>query len=209
MKLKQLESHLQSVEVFAEPKIIYEQYPTRPHLAAQILYTAHTVYDDIEDKVVADIGCGCGVLGIAAGMLGAGHLIGLDIDQDAIDIAQQNAEEQEIEIDFIRTNVADDALPIRSGYVDTVLMNPPFGTKTRPGVDMLFLKKGIELANCAVYSLHKTSTREHILKKAEEWGVECKVLAEMKFEVPAMYKFHKKKSVDIEVDLLRFEKRAL
>ncbi|KAI9591580.1 methyltransferase-like protein 5 [Syncephalis fuscata] len=207
MKLKQLESYLQEVAVFDEPKIVYEQYPTRPHLAAQILYTAHSVYDDIEDKVVADLGCGCGVLSIAAGMLGAGHLIGLDIDQDAIDIAQSNAEQQEIEVDLIRTNVADDVLPIRPGYVDTVLMNPPFGTKTRPGIDMLFLRQGIELAKHAVYSLHKTSTREHILKKAKEWNVKCTVLAELKFDVPAMYKFHKKKSVDIEVDLLRFEKQ--
>jgi predicted RNA methylase len=69
----------------------------------------------------------------------------LDIDQDAIDIAQSNAEEQEIDIDFIRTNIADAAIPIRSGYVDTVLMNPPFGTKTRPGIDMLFLRQGIEV----------------------------------------------------------------
>jgi predicted RNA methylase len=59
-------------------------------------------------------------------------------------------------------------------------MNPPFGTKTRPGVDMLFLQQAIKLAKHAVYSLHKTSTRQHILKRAQAWGVECSVLAEMK-----------------------------
>lgn len=30
-----------------------------------------------------------------------------------------------------------------------------------------------------------------------------KVVAEMKFDIPNMYKFHKQKSVDVEVDLIR------
>lgn len=33
MKLKELESCLQQVDVFEEPKIIFEQYPTSPHIA--------------------------------------------------------------------------------------------------------------------------------------------------------------------------------
>ena len=35
---------------------------------------------------------------------------------------------------------------------------------------MIFLERGIQLASRSVYSLHKTSTREHVLKKAEGWG---------------------------------------
>jgi predicted RNA methylase len=37
-----------------------------------MLYTADTVYDDIEDKAVGDFCSGCGILGIAANILGAG-----------------------------------------------------------------------------------------------------------------------------------------
>lgn len=33
MKLKELESCLQQVDVFEEPKVFLEQYPTRPHIA--------------------------------------------------------------------------------------------------------------------------------------------------------------------------------
>lgn len=33
------------------------------------------------------------------------------------------------------------------------------------------------------------------------------VLAQLRFDIPATYKFHKRDSVDIEVDLIRFEKR--
>ncbi|CAN0900116.1 rRNA N6-adenosine-methyltransferase METTL5 [Linum grandiflorum] len=43
--------------------------------------------------------------------------------------------------------------------VDTVVMNPPFGTRKK-GADMDFLSAALKIASQAVYSLHKTSTRE-------------------------------------------------
>jgi hypothetical protein len=39
MKLKKLESLLQDVAEFGQPKILLEQYPTRPHIAACMLHT--------------------------------------------------------------------------------------------------------------------------------------------------------------------------
>ncbi|KAI9026632.1 methyltransferase-like protein 5-like protein [Phycomyces nitens] len=205
MKLKELEGILQDCAVFSSPKIQYEQYPTTAHLAARMLYTADTVYDDIEDKVVGDFGCGCGILSIAANILGAGYSIGFDIDPDAVAIAQENCDQFDISMDFVLTDLSKSTLERFKGRIDTIVMNPPFGTKVK-GVDMVLLKKAIEIAGTAVYSLHKTSTRDHIMKKAKEWGVDCEVLAELKFDVPMMYKFHKKKSVDIAVDFLRFSK---
>lgn len=53
------------------PKIQYEQYPTSAHLAARVLHVAQETFDDIEGRVVADFGCGCGILGIGASLLGA------------------------------------------------------------------------------------------------------------------------------------------
>ena len=41
-------------------------------LSAAMLHTVQSTFDDIEDKLVADLGCGCGVLSIGAVMLGAG-----------------------------------------------------------------------------------------------------------------------------------------
>jgi predicted RNA methylase len=38
MKLKHLEAALQDMEVFEQPKVHLEQYPTTPHLAACCLY---------------------------------------------------------------------------------------------------------------------------------------------------------------------------
>jgi predicted RNA methylase len=170
--------------------------------ASRMLYTAQSMYDDIEDKVVADLGCGCGVLSIGANQLGALYNFAFDIDDDALEICRENMEGFEIEnMDLIKVDV--ETLTLRD-KVDTVFMNPPFGTKTHKGIDMVFLKKAIDISTRAVYSLHKTSTREHIFKKAKEWGVTCEVVAELRYDIPAMYKFHKKKSVDIQVDFLRF-----
>lgn len=47
--------------------------------------------------------------------------------------------------------------------------------------------------------------RTHVLKVASEYGAKGKVLAELKYDLPNTYKFHKKNSVDIQVDFIRFE----
>lgn len=195
LKLKELESRLQEVDGFEKPKLLLEQYPTRPHIAACMLYTIHNTYDDIESKAVADLGCGCGVLSIGAAMLGAGLCVGFDIDEDALEIFNKNVEEFELtNVDMIQCDVY--SLSSRmSKLFDTVIMNPPFGTKNNKGTDMAFLKTALGMARTAVYSLHKSSTREHIQKKAAEWKVKTEIIAELRYDLPALYNFHKKKSV--------------
>lgn len=45
----------------------------------------------------------------------------------------------------------------------------------------------------------------YIQKKAQEWGARGSVVAELRYNIEASYKFHKHKSKDIEVDFWRFE----
>ncbi|XP_075081461.1 uncharacterized protein LOC107775069 isoform X2 [Nicotiana tabacum] len=184
MKLKQLEGLLGSLEQFSSPKIELEQYPTGAHIASRMLYTADNSFEDVNSKVVADFGCGCGTLGLAAGLLGAGSVIGLDIDTESLEIASANADELEV--------------------VETVVMNPPFGTR-RKGADMEFLSAAMKVASQAVYSLHKTTTREHVKRAAlrDYHARTAEVICELRYDVPQLYKFHKKKEVDIAVDLWR------
>ncbi|XP_077978889.1 rRNA N(6)-adenosine-methyltransferase METTL5-like [Glandiceps talaboti] len=205
MKLKELESYLQQVETFNSPKILLEQYATRPHIAACMLHTIHNRYDDIEDKFVGDLGCGCGVLSIGSHMLNASLCIGFDIDDDALDICRKNCGEFDItNLDLIQCNICNmDTTKWKKSF-DTVIMNPPFGTKHNEGIDMVFLRTALDMATTAVYSLHKTSTRKHIEKKSKEWSVHMEVIAELRFDLPASYKFHKHKSVDVQVDFIRF-----
>jgi len=204
MKLKELESHLQQVEEFDSPKILLEQYPTRPHIAACMLHTMAATFGDIEGRTVADLGCGCGVLSLGCVMLGADFVTGFDIDPDALAIFQQNIEEFEMDnLELVNLDTRNIG-PDWKGRVDTVVMNPPFGTKHNKGLDLVFLEAGLEMASTAVYSLHKTSTRDHVLSKARSWGAEGRVLAELRYDLPATYKHHKKASVDICVDFIRF-----
>eukprot|EP00752_Nemacystus_decipiens_P010035 g8948.t1 len=209
MKLKHLESALQSVTTYSElgadkVNIELEQYSTSAHLAARMVFTAEFEFGDIEDRNVLDLGCGTGMLGIAASILGAGSVTGLDIDDEALRVAAENAECMDVGMDLVCCDIARN--PCVPERFDVVLMNPPFGTR-RAGIDIIFVERALEAAS-TVYSMHKTSTRKHLLKKAEQWGVDITVLAQLRFDIPATYKFHKRNSVDVEVDLIRFKKRA-
>ncbi|XP_074558907.1 uncharacterized protein LOC141814855 isoform X1 [Curcuma longa] len=207
MKLKQLEGLLGTLQQFSHPKIELEQYPTGPHIASRLLYTAENTYGDISGKIVADFGCGCGTLGLASALLDAEQVIGVDIDPQSLEIASENAVDLELEMDFMQCDINN--LRWRDHLVDTVVMNPPFGTR-RKGSDIEFLAKALKVASCAVYSLHKTTTRDYIKKiAARDLNAKtAEVLCELRYDVPQLYKFHKKKEVDIAVDLWRFVPNA-
>jgi ribosomal protein L11 methyltransferase len=57
-------------------------------------------------ETVLDYGCGSGILAIAALKLGAGPVIGVDIDPQAIQASQFNAEQNQVKADFFLPNDA-------------------------------------------------------------------------------------------------------
>ncbi|KAJ8674278.1 hypothetical protein QAD02_005540 [Eretmocerus hayati] len=207
MKLRELEEMLQSLSAFDKPNLLLEQYATSPHIASRMLHVAQTQYDDIEDRTVADLGAGCGILSIGASLLGASHVIGFEIDPSALAIFSENCEELEAEVDLICCDIIKYLPGKFEGFFDTVIMNPPFGTKHNTGMDVKFLEIASKLTKTTIYSLHKSSTRAHILQKGRYLGFKSEVLAELRFDLPHTYKFHKKKSVDVEVDFIRFSKK--
>ncbi len=72
---------------------------------------------------------------------------------------------------------------------------------------MAFLKRASQMSRLAVYSLHKTSTRNHISKSVASLGFASgKAVAQLRYNLAQTHKHHKKESVDIEVDLWRFDK---
>ena len=135
MKLKQLEGLLQNLDVFEKPKVDLEQYPTTPHIASHMLYTIDQTFDDIQGSSVADLGCGCGVLSVGAAILGSNYVVGFDIDADALELAKQNLEESGVErVELVQCDVNSiDSMIVRADLFDTVIMNPPFGTKNNAG----------------------------------------------------------------------------
>lgn len=204
MKLNKLEQYLQDVDAFESPVIRLEQYMTPPNITACMVHTIQSSFGDIEDKLVADLGCGTGMLTIASSLLGAAFCTGFDIDIEALKICANNLQVFEIpQYDLILCDITSHDTDKFHKLFDTVIMNPPFGTNIK-GMDVEFLKVALSMAKGAVYSLHKTSTREHITLKARSWKVKSKVIAQLRFDLPHTYSFHKKKSVDIAVDLHRF-----
>lgn len=60
---------------------------------------------------------------------------------------------------------------------DIITRNPPLGAKNNNRIDMTFLKVALEMARTAVYSLNKSSTREHIQKKVTKWKIKIDITA--------------------------------
>jgi predicted RNA methylase len=193
-----LEDLLESLRPHPDPDPWLEQYTTPTEVAAEMLFTAAYVYDDIEDKVVADLGCGTGRLGIGALLLGAQYVIGVDIDPRAVAVALKNAEIAEVSSRCYL--VSSDVATLR-GVFDTVLMNPPFGTKHRHR-DVMFLSEALRLAR-SVYSIHKSSTRQFIKGFIQRRGGKVSSLLQMELEIPWMFDFHEKVRKSVTVDLYR------
>lgn len=139
--------------------------------------------------------------------MGAESVVGIDVDSDALEQARQNIDSFE-DLPPIKL-VNADISRIEPEFLeelecDVCIMNPPFGTKIK-GIDAVFLDVAFSIAKTSVYSLHKSSTRSFILKKAERCGWTGKVVAQMRFDLPKTFRFHKQDSKDIFVDLFRFE----
>ena len=150
MKKVQLERILQSLEAVPSPRPDIEQYPTPAGLAAEVAYIAHGK-GDLAGCRVLDARCGNGVLGIAAKLLGAAEVVGVDIDPLAIQVAERNAHRAKVEIEWRHADVRSVAGPF-----DTVLMNPPFGSQTKHA-DLPFLDTALSVARVG-YSFHNGVT---------------------------------------------------
>jgi ribosomal protein L11 methyltransferase len=58
-----------------------------------------------------DVGCGSGVLAIAAARLGFAPVVALDVDESAVDAAQRNAKANGVDLTVERADATSDSLP--------------------------------------------------------------------------------------------------
>lgn len=197
MRRKELEIILQRIPPLPRYDVWYEQYQTPPDLASFILYTAADK-GDIEGKRVADFGCGSGILAIGAAMLGASEVIGIDIDPIAISESMRNAEIFRVSerTKFLLMDVRDFDME-----VDTVLQNPPFGTKRRH-MDIIFLEKALSVAR-VVYSVHKAGNTEFIRRVVERLGGAVDEIWSSRIRIPKIHKFHLKEVYPVDVEVFR------
>ncbi len=191
MNKKKLAVELSKLEKFEKVKSNLEQYSTDSETVASILWNAF-MQGNIENKVVADLGCGNGVFGIGALMLGAKVVYFVDIDKKVLDVAIRNCKFENVHfrnIDILEFNEK----------VDTVVMNPPFGVQ-EDHADKNFLEKSMEVSDI-IYSIHKIESKKFIesLAKDNEFkvvGIEKKTLILRK-----TMKFHKAEKYPVKVGI--------
>jgi len=197
MKQKDLEIMLQKVPTYENPNPFIEQYMTPASIAADIIFTAFG-FGDIQDKKVVDLGCGTGIFSFGAKIANAKEVTGIDIDEQAIKIAQSYAEKNKEDIEFITKDVKD-----VDTECDTVIMNPPFGAqKSNRWADRGFIEKGFEISK-VIYSLHLTKTLSFIEKLVSSLNGEIYFKKNYLFPIKHSYFFHKKKAENVDITLLR------
>jgi putative methylase len=218
-----LEKAISTVKPHPAPKAYLEQYTITPQVAAEVLYIAAYIHDDIIDKTIVDLGCGTGRLAIGAALLGAREAIGVDIDKTAVRLAQKNAEKMGVEEKTLWIAADIDAI---QGAFNTVLQNPPFGVQRRRA-DRKFIIKSLELGT-RIYSLHKGGERNREFIKRlrspgsrfmptqpspflksfiEKQGGEIRGVYAVLMEIPHMFDFHKKQKHRFVVDLYVIDSR--
>ncbi|MBI2550330.1 methyltransferase [Candidatus Woesearchaeota archaeon] len=193
-------SKLAVFEKFGKPQLLKEQYATDSEAAAEAMWFAY-MHGDIQGKVVADFGCGTGLLGIAALLLGSEKVYFVDNDDDALAIAEKNITAAAAMADFeiMRADIAD-----FGKKADTVIQNPPFGTKTKHA-DREFLATAFKSAG-TVYSFHKAETADFVKRFAAENGFRVTNILPLQLQLKPTYEFHRSRMRRVEVGLFRIEK---
>jgi putative methylase len=205
VRKRDLERTLSEIEANPQPKAYLEQYTTPSTVAAETLYLAAYVNDDIIGKIVVELGCGTGRLAIGAALLGAKEVFGVDLDGAAVRVAQKNAKKLGVN-ENTHWIVGD--IDVVNGSFDTVLQNPPFGVQ-RKGADRRFIIKSLALSG-TIYSFHKSgdSNREFIKRFIEEHGGKISNIFPVSMEIPKMFKFHTKKKQITQVDLYLYRRKS-
>ena len=193
----QLERILQSLEPVKIPSPSTEQYPTPAAIAAEVIQFA-LGRSDIAGRSVVDLGCGNGVLAIAAKLSGAARVLGVDADPESVEVSRRNAERSEVEVEWEVADVSS----VHERF-DTVLMNPPFGAQTRHA-DRPFIDAAMQLGK-VVYTFLNAPSEPFVERRIETTGSRITDRLEYRFPIPHLFSFHRQDVRTHEVLLYRVE----
>ena len=208
-KRKHLEMFLDAVPDFTNPISKWEQYKTPADLAASILWRAKE-NQHIYNKEIIDIGSGTGILGIGASALGASRILFLDIDRRThiqrkkwADLTNVpfTTKWDEIVSDLFQSSV------IGEKNERVGLMNPPFGVQ---GLipEKKFVSAAMMLCSILYVILSETQGIDRIIKEiANKKRLHHTKEALGTIKLQRQFKFHKKESHIVNVQIVRFEKK--
>ncbi|MCI4346782.1 MAG: METTL5 family protein, partial [Thermoplasmata archaeon] len=194
LRRAQLIRQLALLEGFTHPRAELEQVITPPEAAAEIVRAAEA-REDLVGRTVLDLGCGTGLLAIAAKLGGAASVVGIDSDPAALDVARRNAELAHVEGEFRLAEVSEFDLP-----ADTVVMNPPFGAQRRHA-DRPFWEAALRLARRRIYAFALDESRTFIARRTVDSGGRIEETRPVHWVLPATFAHHTRRRVELRVDL--------
>ena len=197
---KHLAVTLSRLQSFERPSWRLEQYATDSDIAAEIIWHAN-LCNDIQNKTIADFGCGTGILGIGSMLFDSKKVYFLDVDEKPLKQLKNNLQLMDLtEFEIICQDISK-----FNDKVDVVFQNPPFGVKNEHA-DKLFLEKAFQVAD-VVYSFHKLSTKKFVEAISKDHNFEITHFFKFDFPLKNTQSFHTKKIQKIEVGCWRFIKK--
>lgn len=209
----QLAVFLSKLKDFVSPKAKEEQYMTDSEVAADMLWDAYMLRD-MNSKVIADFGCGTGILGIGSLILGAKYVYFIDKDPDVFKVLRENLgvlREYGIKSERYKL-INKDVKDLKSkdicnkiNIIDIIIENPPFGTKIEHA-DKIFLEKAFEMNIKVIYSMHKTKSESFIKAICKDHDYKISCIKNYDYPLKSSMKFHKKRINKIKVSYYRLIK---
>jgi len=198
---------LSKVKGFENPKVSAEQYITDSEVAASVLWEAFMSGDIKSESIIADFGCGTGILGIGALILGAKQVFFIDSDAEVVEIAKKNLEKVKSEglIEGVAIFINSDITEFDK-RIDVVIENPPFGVKVRHA-DKVFLEKAMDCAP-VIWSLHKSESKKFISALSDDKGFEVSKEIQFDFPLKSTMEFHKRSIHRINVSAFRLCRKS-
>ncbi len=203
MNKKELAIALSRLKPLKNTSAYLEQYATECEIAADVLWFAYLA-NDIKDKIIADFGCGNGILGIGALLLGARKVYFIDIDKKATDTAKENVEHTGVMggAEFLQENVSD-----FNEKIDVVIQNPPFGVQHKHA-DREFLVAAFKAARI-IYSFHKRESATFLKNISSDNKYNVTLLKTVKLPILKSMLFHRKKVYYVSIGVWKFAKEKL
>ena len=201
----QLTQQLGVVAGFDDPRVDLEQYRTPPELAAHLVHRAD-LEGDVEGRTVLDLGCGTGMLALAAALRAPRRVVGVDVDPDPLETARANQRRvgSSSDVSWVRADATQ--APVREAASRdpvTVLMNPPFGARAgNEHADRGFLATAARVAGVS-YSVHNADSADFVESFAADNGGEVTHAFAAEFDLPRSFDFHTEDSQALDVAVFR------
>ncbi|MDS0258480.1 METTL5 family protein [Haloarcula sp. S1CR25-12] len=200
-----LAQQLGVVAGFADPRADLEQYRTPPELAAHLVHRAD-LEGDVQDRTVIDLGCGTGMLSLAAALRGPETVVGVDIDPGPLSTARANERKvgSTTSVSWVRADAT--RAPVCPPIAETtVVMNPPFGAQSgNEHADRRFLATAAEISSVS-YSLHNEGSGDFVESFAADNDGDVTHGFAAEFDLPHQFEFHDEERRSITAELYRIE----